>query len=447
MKTNNLTISRQRGAATLLTAVVLIISVTLVTFLTAKTVLTETKMSASNYRTSQALAAANAGMDYALAFFGDTSTTFACNAPPVALIGPPARPAWIANYLLPLANGRARVCIDNTTARPYTTPSYPASTLAPWGVTVNTACVTVNGATTAGMIISTGYSDDGIAQRTMTQCVGNRSLMGGNGPAQSLVSGGSVGLTGSAQLINRYNDINIWSGGPVDLNSGAIETYIRPVDLEITSTTTPTGTALASDWLTTTQTSPSIPNVQKVSNSGLGTGTDIYADDGKLATAKAATVANKAAGGAGDGPGTFFDMFFPGVAKAEIARSAQSTGQYFASGASSSNLDGKTGIIYVQGNASFGGNNGIGTATSPALLLVDGDFDLTGGDIFGVIYVTGQLTGAGSPKISGSIVTENGVNRGAGTVTLVYRPFGVGTGTGGITPGLTGVIAGSLRDW
>ncbi len=437
MKTNSPSITCQRGAATLLTALILLISITLVTFMTAKTVLVETQMSANNYRTSQATAAANAAMDYALAYFGDAgNTTFACVAAsyPPAPVPPATVPAiFVQDHIYPAST--ASVCIDNTTTRPLTTP---------WGVTINTPCVTISGALTAGMIIATGYSDDGTAQRTATQCVGSRSLMAGGSPLQSLVSGGSVGLTGSAQLINRYNDTNVWSAGAFSVGSGAMETYIRPVNIEMNQLTTA--------QLNSTATTP-IPNVQKVSSKDLGSGTDVYASDGVLAAAMAATVADKAISGhAGDGPNTFFDMVYPGVRKAELARSAQATGQppngqLLATGASSSHLSGKSGIVYVQGNASFGGNNTIGTAAAPVLLFVDGDFDLTGGDIFGAIYVTGKLTGAGSPKISGTIITEAGVNRGAGTVTLVYTPFGGGSGGGSIMPGLTGVIAGSWRDW
>ncbi|MDD5412106.1 MAG: hypothetical protein PHF31_11955 [Methylobacter sp.] len=60
---------KQRGAATLLTAVVLLIGITLVTLFTAKTVLVETQMAADNYRMTQAVAAANAAMDYGVAYF------------------------------------------------------------------------------------------------------------------------------------------------------------------------------------------------------------------------------------------------------------------------------------------------------------------------------------------------------------------------------------------
>jgi len=423
----NTSITQQRGAATLLTAVILLISITLVTFLTAKSVLMETKMSANNYRAIQATAAANAAMDYALTYFGDAgNTTFPCTAPlPVS---------FTQNQ------GNANVCIDNTVTRPLVTP---------WGVTIDTACVTNNGSTTAGMIIATGLSDDQTAQRTMTVCIGTRALMSGGGPDQTLIAGGSVGLTGSAQIINRVKELNIWSAGVVDIGSGAMETYIRPTDIEYED--------LSFAEVTSAQTSPSIPNVQKVSSKGLGTGTDIYQSDGVLTSAINTTNANIANGNPGDGAGTFFDMFFPRVAQAELAGTAQGTTtkvsgvdkpHYFATGADSSQLNGlANGIIYVEGDASFGGSNSIGSAGNPVVLFVNGDFQLNGGEIFGVVYITGELTGAGNPVVSGSLIAEKGVNRGAGTLSLVYAPFGDGSGNGANLSGLTGIVAGSWRDW
>ena len=65
----NLTLNKQKGAVTLLTGMILLISITLISLLTAKTVLVETQITADNYRTSQAEAAASAAMDQAVAYF------------------------------------------------------------------------------------------------------------------------------------------------------------------------------------------------------------------------------------------------------------------------------------------------------------------------------------------------------------------------------------------
>lgn len=54
MKKQIRSITYQQGAATLFTAVILLISITLVAFLTAKNVLVSIQMNANNYRTEQA---------------------------------------------------------------------------------------------------------------------------------------------------------------------------------------------------------------------------------------------------------------------------------------------------------------------------------------------------------------------------------------------------------
>jgi len=59
-------LNNQRGAATLLVVLVLLVGITLVTLTTSKTVLLETQIAADNYRTAQAVAAANYAMDYGL---------------------------------------------------------------------------------------------------------------------------------------------------------------------------------------------------------------------------------------------------------------------------------------------------------------------------------------------------------------------------------------------
>ena len=69
MKTITHRFKNQQGAASLLTALVLLISITLVILLTSKEVLVETKVTADNYRTSQATAAASAAMNHAEAYF------------------------------------------------------------------------------------------------------------------------------------------------------------------------------------------------------------------------------------------------------------------------------------------------------------------------------------------------------------------------------------------
>ncbi|MEO1945373.1 MAG: pilus assembly PilX N-terminal domain-containing protein, partial [Candidatus Thioglobus sp.] len=155
----------QSGAATLLIAVIMLIAISLVTFLTGKTVLMETKMAANNYRASQAMADADAGMDYALAYFDDGGLDHDGNGLDVIIIAP----------------GSSSITFYNT------------ATLLPLPSCVGASVPATN--QKSALIALTGTSDDGSASRTIYQCVGTRNLLKGSGPKQTLVSGSVVDLT------------------------------------------------------------------------------------------------------------------------------------------------------------------------------------------------------------------------------------------------------------
>ncbi|MGR9117354.1 MAG: PilX N-terminal domain-containing pilus assembly protein [Gammaproteobacteria bacterium] len=411
---------KQQGAATLFTSVILLIAITLIAFLTAKTVMEETKMTANNYRSAQALAAADAGMDYAVAYFNHGGLNHDADYD-----DPPTNSIHRLDH-----NDPDGVDVDGDGVQDFIPPA---------GATIvfdnnNANCSTAN-SMKSGLIISTGTSDDGIASRTISQCVGTLNLLKGGGPKQTLVSGSTVGLTGSAQIINRYADLNVWSAEDTFIgNSSAMETYIRPVDVEI-------GDLTEAELLST---DPTL-QTQKVSSKGLGGGTDIYFNDQRLGDAITVTNNDIGAGGDGDAPGSFWDLFFL-ESKAFIADQADSIGQKLAGGAADADLNGLTGIIWVDGDASSSANGTtIGTPDKPALLIVDGDFDFSGGTINGLVYVTGTTTITGNPNVLGTVISEGDVT-GTGTLTLVYAP-NVGSG-GDVPPDGTGaILSGSWRDW
>jgi len=421
----------QKGAATLLTAVILLIAITMVTFITAKTVLMETKMVANNHRTSQAIASAEAGMDYALAYFddggfdhdgdgliershdGDGNTTYTDTDNAAAGFSPPERTTIVffnksSIYAGAIGPPAPHPCVDSSLD-------------------------SLNNQKSA-LIQVTGTSDDGTANRTLYQCVGTRNILKGGGPKQTLVSGSVVDLTGSAQIINRYNDLNVWSAGASDIAGAAMKSYIRPPAVELAD--------LTADELTETP-QPAINNAQQVSSGGTGAGTDIYQVDSTLAAAKTVTDASAT----GDGPGSFFDLFFYDTFT-DLSDIADSTDQKFATGADATDLNGLGDIVYVDGDASLvGGGNTIGSSDSSAIIIVDGDFTFNGGTIYGMVYVTGTLTMAGGATVVGSLIAEDGVDMGSGTSSLVYAPNSHGDPEKRPLRGTTGIVSGSWRDW
>jgi hypothetical protein len=284
---------------------------------------------------------------------------------------------------------------------------------------------------TRSLVTVKGWSDDCTAVRTITQCVGTYDVFrAGEGPKQSFISKAGVGVFGNAKIINRYTNTSIWSGGADAVHGSAYATYLRP-----------SGTTTADFTTAELDSEVESDNTQKVSDKTTGNGIDVVTNDPTLAS-KTTSTANLI----DPAQNQFFDMFFAQT-KAEIKNAADAGGQMLASGASP---DGLTGLIWVDGDSSLNGGT-VGSATNPAILIVDGNFSVGGNpDIFGVIYVTGELSIHGGPIIRGSVVAENGsiTSTGGGNPTVVYKPWGDGSNQA--PPFITGtgaVIAGSWKDW
>lgn len=440
---------KQQGAATLLIALVVLISITLVSLLTSKTVLVETQVTADNYRTSQAAAAANAAMDQAVAYFNAGGLDQIADGL-VDYTGPGTEPTS-ASCAMPVPAG--------TTAFPLTLTAGTQSTLAHFYFDnydedsdadpgnddgdSKDDCVGTNPATdmTHSAIIAKGWSDDCTAVRTITQCVGTFNIFdGGKGPQQPFVSRAGVGAFGNAKIINRYTNSSIWSGGSNAGSGASIGTYLRPSNTDVADYTTDELDSSCEQNPCNVPGNPG-PNTQLVSNRNAGNGIDIITNDPTLGT-KSASIADLTNPAANQ----FFDLFFAQT-KAVIRQAASDGGQLLAAGES---LNGRTGLIWVDGNETINGTDVIGSPTNPAIVIINGNLTLNGATIYGVVYVTGAIAIAGNPIVKGSIVGENSdPSTGAGTLTLVYKPWG-GGGTGTSPPFIVGtgaIIAGSWKDW
>jgi Tfp pilus assembly protein PilX len=463
---------KQQGAATLFTALVLLISITLVLLLTSKTVLVETQITADNYRTSQAAAAASAAMDQAVAYFNAGGLDQHNNTTPATLTAD-----GLVDYIGPgnnFYNGALNVTAASEPSA--TSCSMPATTAFPLALTSgaqttyaqfyfnntddnacdcqSTLTENVDGDTdgdclgTAGtnmtraLVTAKGWSDDCTAVRTITQCVGTFDIFdAGSGPQQPFISRAGVGVFGNAKIINRYNNSSIWSGGADAVHGAAYGTYLRPSGTESADYTTAQLDSSCEASPCNDASNPG-PNDQLVSNRNAGNGIDVITNDPTLAGKTSSTAAANMTSTANN---QFFDMFFAHT-KAEIKNAANDAGQML----SGTSPVGLTGLIWEEGNLALHNGDVVGSPTNPAILIVNGDLDLTGGPIYGVIYVTGQLTITGNPVVKGSIVAENSAlpPNGAGTLTLVYKPWSSdGNQAPPFSPGTGAVIAGSWKDW
>lgn len=395
---------QQRGVVTLFTALILLICITLVTLLTAKTVLVETQIAADNYRMTQAVAAANAALDYGIAYFDDGG--FDHND-----------------------DGAVDVIANQT----YTSKDGTLTTTASitFNNTVGTRCVPTGTANMkSGLITATGFSDDGQAQRTVSQCVGTIDIFGGNSPKQSLISRGAVGLTGNYKITNRFYNTTAWSGNEVKIGeSASASTYMRPVGTEEGDFTK---TQLEGDDTTNNYTS------EPISDRNKGNGVDTIANDPRLGSLT------------GD---QFFNNFFFGD-RDTMKGLAESLQQSYPA----DEIDlakGKSGVVWIEGNATMNGGD-YGDADNPVVIIINGNLRATGNpDIHGMLYVRGQFYAAGTVKVLGSAVVEGDLSMvpsgedpvvGHGGVDLIYTPYSLDKSSNPIK-GTTTVISGSWRDW
>lgn len=394
----------QKGAATLVVAIVLLVAITLITLFTAKVVLDDIKFEANTYRTAQATSAANYGLDFALRYF-DTGGFDQLDETD------PANPV----------DGQDGV-VDSVVTSPLTLQSGGNQTTTAQ-VQFITDAFRCAGTTSwqDGLVQSTGLSDDGLGTRTMGQCVGPISILNGDGPEIPLIARTRIDTTGDANIINRYTNTNIWSADDVIITGANMATYIRDPSVDPASP--------GFDYLDTDEG----VNTQLVSNRNLGNGADIISGDPTLRM------------GAG-----FFGNFFAADQRATLQQLAAANNQSYND---IGNAVGDSGLIYVEGDQQLTGGT-IGSPTSPAILIVNGDFDFGGNAvIYGLVYVVGIMDVAGNPSIVGSSIVENEGGstsssgfEGNGTLNLVYWQNFIDD-DGQPLPGLTSVVEGSWRDW
>ena len=385
-------LNHQRGFATLLTALIILVGITLITLFTARTTLMEQRMSANHYRSSQAFYAAQAALEIGIGYINQYGT-----ANLLGKVFPPSGDPLLLEYPF-----------NNDATLELKSPTNP---------------------TNCYQLIATGKSDDQIGRRIISQCVTTLDISRGGGPEQPLISRSSVSLTGNASVINRYGNTTIWSGDPVTLgNSNSIKTYIRDA-----------GTPLSASTAVLESTDSTVAT-QIISSSNLGIGFDIIESDPALSGLTAED---------------FFDNTFV-LSRDDIEDLAQIADQLFTDD-DIANIDGLTGLIWIEGDSHLSGGN-IGTRTQPAIVIFNGNAQITGNPIIhGLVYVRGQLTITGTVSVVGASVIEGDpalvpaggdpVVTGNGTINQVFAPSLLQNGNGPPLVGLTVAVAGTWKDW
>lgn len=403
--------TRQRGMATLLVALILLIAITLIVITTARTAFMEQRMSGNDMRTKAAFEAAQAGLDFAVSYF-NTPGGMDKDSPPDGVID-----TLTANPVALTDQSGARIV-------GYYQVVFCSETL-----DLNAAdCDTLDFTNCSGtppanplatLILACGWSDDNVGQRRIVQVLRKSPAMS-NPPTNPLSARGGVNVGGSATVTNYFNNLTIWSGQSIDNIGNSGKTYVRnpdvptPVaDAAIPLPPSPTTCTSNDDYICTT-------DINTV-------GPDVIASDTSIAYLT---------------DEQFFVNYF-GETPAEYRETYASME---VAGNDTSSLDGtQNEVIWVEGDASFQGGTQIGDRDNPVIVIINGDASAAGTvTIYGVVYVMGDISGAGNFEVQGSMIV-NGLVSGTGSVDVTFDPVTVGKA--GTQLAKAGSLAGSWRDW
>lgn len=185
---------KQHGAALLVFTFVLLLIITWLSFMMAKTGQLSQKISASDYRAEQAFEAAEAGLEFGIVYLGKNQS---------AIIQDADSDGNIDNYT---STSTSNVTLSNGSkySITYTNP------------TPNDFSII--------QVRSVGSSADGIASREVRVLVKFSPTLVNFGD-YPLVALGDVSLGGSSQVYNTETDTTVQAGGDVSINGGA-ETVI-----------------------------------------------------------------------------------------------------------------------------------------------------------------------------------------------------------------------------
>lgn len=373
MTTYYSTAYRQRGVASLLISLVILVTITFVTLYTSRSVLMEQKISTNDYRGRMAFEAAETGLEAAVAAIALEWTIITT----VDADGNVTTTPRETNVIFD-TNDDGTVA-GNTNSATLVNGSRVNVTLKG---TINEDLVRYD-------ITATGFSDDNAATRVINQTFMMVPPVP-NLPDAPLLSRSSIVIGGSATVHNPEGNSTIWSGGDVNIGSNnATKTEIA----DPTDTNYPDCLGGSVKCDVTPSSSPDV------------LGLDIIGNDSSLSNLTD-------------------DEFFLNFLGETPANFKGSRADLVVPSADMGTLDGAPGegkIVWVEGDVSLASNGQYGALTKPSLIVINGNLDIAGtNSFFGMLYVTGSITGTGNLTVTGAAVV-NGVGTGGGSVDVWYN--------------------------
>ena len=380
------TSKNQRGMATLVTAVVLMLAVFGVTYFVSETVINESQIVTNDFRAKEAFFVAQGGIEY------------------------------------------ARTVADSAACS-------PSCTVAVGGID---AAISISSAANSSIyeIESIGKSRDNTVSRRITYAVGR---MPGEiePPKVPIVARGGLGLTGNVKAVNNVDALTVWSGAALAVN-GSANTYIK-IDSnknQLSTIKSPGGNNITGPDVISND-----PNLQKnpgvILEAFFGISIDDEADYSSIKASDLEVL---------KGAGSVYEMTSStdGLSDYDIQNDWDEEKIYFHDGPISlsssylTNRDIPTASLEKFGNTEWQNivdssevaGNGfktkgsyIGSPSSPVLIVSSGTVTIGSGvTVFGVIIADKVELSGGNPEIVGGMVVLDGTSNavtGAGNPTVI----------------------------
>lgn len=180
---------KQKGAVTLILTLVLLLATAYVAIFVARSSVSQQRLIANQYRSAQALEAAEAGLNFGLAYLIQNKNTIVVDS---------NSDGYIDNFS---NSSTTNVTLSNGS-------TYSITYSNPTANNFNIIKIT-----------SVGRSADGTAKRTISELAGYRSLLLHYSPV-SMVARGDVTLVGNSQIKNTSTNTNILAGGEIEISGG-----------------------------------------------------------------------------------------------------------------------------------------------------------------------------------------------------------------------------------
>jgi len=393
------TAARQKGVATLLVSMVLLIAATLLVLYTSNTVVGEQRMSGNELRSKQAFEAAQGGLALSLERVNANGTFVDGN---VNDTWSSANSSYVVSYCNGATFPAAQQCADQASG----------------GVTP--ACAAPGADDVTAWVVACGWSDDNSGRKRLISFVAKSDPVPGS-ITNPLTAHGSVTFSGNSTVVNYFNNLTVWSGETLANTGNTGKTVIRrpsseagqlssdQVDTQVGGGNQVCNPNQAPDLICTTSTGVFGPDVIQSDNSLAGLTED-----------------------------QFFENF---LGKPPSLYKSLDADEVVPGGNAGTITEGDK-VYWVDGNATI--SQDVGSSAQPVVIVVDGDLTLSGNTtIYGVVFVRGNLSTSGGPKVRGAVLATGDVNS-AGTLVVIYDPDAIG-GAGG--DGTFASVPGSWRDF